>query len=81
MAAAGTAIAVGAAANAKSDENTSEKIEKNQATIYNTKKKNTSLKKSADELEELQNKGSNRTAEEDQRMQELIDSLKQENEK
>lgn len=81
LAAAGTAIAVGAAANASGDKNTSKKIEENQATIYNTKKKNNSLKKSADELESLQNKGSLRTAEEDKRMQELIDSLKQENEK
>jgi hypothetical protein len=75
----GTAVAV-SAASANSDKSKQSEIADNQTNIYNTKKKNASLKKSADELEELQNKGDARTTEEDQRMQQLIDSLKQENE-
>jgi hypothetical protein len=80
LAAAGTVVAI-KAANAQNNSNTKAKIADNQTTIYNTKKKNTSLAKSANELQELQDKGTSRTAEEDEKMQELIESLRQENEK
>ena len=63
LAAAGTVVAI-KAANAQNNSNTKAKIADNQTTIYNTKKKNTSLAKSANELQELQDKGTSRTAEE-----------------
>ena len=76
-------IAAGAAASKaaikNSDENTNKKMASQQTTIYDTKKKNKELSSSTEELETLMKKQF-RTPEDDARMKELADGLRDQKE-
>ena len=81
LAAAGLGAGIMAAKSAgeNSDVAKEDKIAAQQNTIYNTKKKNNELKISTDELDTLLNKDI-RTQEEEDRIKELADGLREENE-
>lgn len=73
------AIAAGKAAQANSDAGINKSIASNQNNIYTTKKENNSLQSTADELEELVSK-KYQTEEDKARIEEIVNSLKEENE-
>ena len=75
----GAGIMAAKSAGENSDAAKEEKIAAQQNTIYNTKKKNNELKASTDELDTLLNKDI-RTQEEEDRIKELADGLREENE-
>lgn len=73
------AIAAGKAAQANSDAGINKSIANNQNNIYNTKKENNSLQATSDELETLMSK-KYQTEEDKARIEEIVSSLKEENE-